>query len=106
MPYQAYVDGLLVRARFREDSGNRPVEILDALVGKQRKTGIFSFKRGLLLEVRMGSGKLSIDEANYELASGDILSVYPNAKLTLENTHNELPLDIQFTLIGPTSPRE
>ena len=104
--YRQLVPGLLVRTRFVADSVGAPrVELWDLLVGPGRRSGAATLPGGAVLEVRGGSGRVSVGrQPPRELRSGATLEVPEGASFTLENGRTDLGLTIRATVIAARRP--
>jgi mannose-6-phosphate isomerase-like protein (cupin superfamily) len=98
--YEQLVPGLLARTRFvAPATADRRVELWDLLVGPGQRSAAATLPGGAVLEVRGGSGRISIGEREQELRAGATLAVADGASFRLVNARNDLGLSIRATVI-------
>jgi hypothetical protein len=98
--FSPYAAGLLARSRYTTDiSGNRLVELWDLLVGPGKHSEATQLPGGAVLEVRAGSGRISIDGKTQDLKQGSIVAVPAGARIEIENAREDLGLMIRATII-------
>ena len=100
-PFRQLAPGLLARTRFVADSAGSPrVELWDLLVGPGRRSGPASLPGGAVLEVRGGSGRISVGGRQArELRPGATLAIPEGASFTIVNARTDLGLSIRATII-------
>jgi hypothetical protein len=98
--YQQLVPGLLARVRFIEDTtADRRVELWDLLVGPGLRSVAATLPGGAVLEVRGGSGRITIGDREQELRAGATLSIPDGTSFLVVNARNDVGLSIRATVI-------
>ena len=98
--YQQLVPGLLARTRFvAPATAERRVELWDLLVGPGKRSAPVTLPGGAVLEVRGGSGRITIGDKHQELRTGTTLSVADGTSFQLANARNDLGLSIRATVV-------
>ncbi len=98
--YKQLVPGLLARTRFvAPATADRRVELWDLLVGPGQRSAPATLPGGAVLEVRGGSGRITIADKDQELRTGATLSVADGTSFRLVNARNDLGLSIRATVV-------
>jgi mannose-6-phosphate isomerase-like protein (cupin superfamily) len=99
--YRQLVPGLLARTRFvAPTNGDRRVELWDLLVGPGKRSGPATLPGGAVLEVRGGSGRITVGDKDQELRTGATLAVPDGASFRLVNGRDDLGLSIRATVVA------
>ena len=98
--YRQLVPGLLARTRFvAPTSADRRVELWDLLVGPGKRSAPATLPGGAVLEVRGGSGRITVGDKDQELRTGATLAVPDGTSFRLVNGREDLGLSIRATVI-------
>jgi quercetin dioxygenase-like cupin family protein len=98
--FQQVVPGLLARTRFVADSAaGMTVELWDLLIGPGMQSDSTSFPGSVVLEVRAGSGRVTIGGQAQELRPGSFVRVPAGVAVAFTNTRDDLGLALRATVV-------
>lgn len=99
-PFKQYAPGLLARTIYKaEQTGYLDVEIWELLVGPGKKSEAAKFPGAAVVEVRSGTGVVTIAEKRRDLKSGNGFSINDGEAFQLENGSQEESLALRLVLI-------
>lgn len=100
--YRALAPGLLVRTRFRGGKGIEAIQLWDLMLGPGKTSGQVRLPATAILEVRSGTGSMSVSGKTEELRIGQFVTVQDQAELVLSNHDKDAPLIVRATILGPS----
>lgn len=105
--YRTFVPGLLVRTRFAppaDKSARTAIEIWDAMVAPGKASETARLPGAAIVEVRSGTGVLSVAGKPQELRTGATASVDDGAEFRVTSSDKDAPLMLRVTLIRAGQP--
>jgi hypothetical protein len=76
------------------------VQVWELLVGPGRRSEPTTFPGALVLEVRSGSGAITIDDKRQDVKIGTTLAVHDGSRFAIENTDKEAALSLRGVVIS------
>ena len=105
--YRSFVPGLLVRTRFAAPAGKDAryaIEIWDAMVGPGKASERARLPGAAVIDVRSGTGVLTVGGKPQELRSGVTASIDDGVDFTLRSLDKDAPLIVRATIIRAGNP--
>lgn len=104
--YRSFATGLLVRTRFApaDKDARYAIEIWDAMVGPGKASEKARLPGAAVVEVRSGTGVLTVGGKPHQLRAGATASIDDGADFTLTNSDKDSPLILRVTVIRGAKP--
>jgi hypothetical protein len=94
--------GLLGRPIYTAEApaGAYRVQVWEFLVGPGNRSEPTTFPGGLVLEVRSGSGAITVDDKRQDVRIGTTLAVHDGSRFAVENTDKQASLSLRGVVIS------
>jgi hypothetical protein len=105
--YRSFAPALLVRTRFAppaDKDARSAIEIWDAMVGPGKASEKARLPGAAVIEVRSGTGVLTVGSKPQELRAGTTATIDDGADFTLTSSDKDAPLILRVTIIRAVHP--